>query len=90
MLDGEPPAPQPATPVNPPASPVAEVSDAPKALPPSREHSATVLWAVAALVDAMRPMRGLPLLAALAGGAARNVALPYWPPQGLWLDVAPA
>ena len=46
--------------------------------------------ALAALVDAMPPMRGLPLLAALAGGAARHVALPYWPPQWLWLDVAPA
>ena len=46
--------------------------------------------AMAALVDAMPPMRGLPLLAALAGGAARHVALPYWPPQWLWLDVAPA
>ncbi len=53
MLDGEPPAPQPATPVNPPASPVAEVSDTPKALAPSREHGATVLWAVAALVLAV-------------------------------------
>ena len=46
--------------------------------------------ALAALVDAMPPMRGLPLLAALAGGAARQVALPYWPPHWLWLDVAPA
>ena len=52
MLDGEALAPQPATPVNPPAPPVVEVSDAQaKALPPvTREHSATVLWAVAALV----------------------------------------
>ena len=43
MLDGEPPAPHPAQAVNPPVVPDA-------APPATREHSATVLWAVAALV----------------------------------------
>ncbi|QTD43698.1 beta-ketoacyl synthase chain length factor [Ottowia testudinis] len=45
---------------------------------------------LAALMPTMPPMRGLPLLAALAAGQAGAVALAYWPPQWLWLKVAPA